>query len=192
MDFLFLVPFTPFVLILGGVAAASWIVRKVFKPTPIVGGSVSSAARVLSIFGFFVGILMLATAAGVWLGQAWDSGTRYLLLITSLSLILKPLKDFPWAALVGLVIGLLCTSLVYIFYPLPNPVLGISSNWVYLAIFLFSALVSYLFFKFLEDLLKVLAFILSSRPIKIILGILCLLQGALLLLNTSLFTILLT
>jgi len=188
---MFLVPYTPYVLILGGVAAASWIVRKVFKPAPVVGTSVSSAARVLSIFGFFVGILMLATAAGVWYAQAWDSGTRYLLIVTSLSLILKPLKDVPWAALVGLVVGGLCVSLVYIFYPLPNTVLGVSSNWVYLAIFLVSALLSYLFFKFLEDLLKVLAFILASRPVKIILGILCLLQGTLLLLNTSLFTILL-
>jgi hypothetical protein len=192
MNLLFLVPYTPYVLILGGVAAASWIVRKVSKPAPVVGASVSSAARGLSIFGFFVGILMLATAAGVWLDQAWDSGTRYLLIVTGLSLILKPLKDIPWAALVGLIVGGLCVGFVYIFYPLPNPVLGVSSNWVYLAIFLVSALVSYLLFKFVEDLLKVVAFILANRPVKIILGILCLLQGILLLLNTSLFTILLS
>ena len=189
MNLLFLVPYTLFVLILGGVAAASWIVRKVSRPAPVVGASVSSAARVLSIFGFFVGVLMLATAAGVLLDQAWDPGTRYLLIVTGLSLILKPLKDVPWAALVGLIVGGLFVSFVYIFYPLPNTVLGVSSNWVYLAIFLVSTLVSYVFFKFLEALLKVLAFILGSRPVKIILGIICLLQGILLLLNTSLFTI---
>jgi len=188
VDLILLVPYTPYVLFLGGIAAASWLIRKLSGPTPVVGGAVSAAVKIMSLFGFFVGILMLVTAAGVWLAQAWDSGTRYLLVTTGLALVLKPLKDIPWAALIGLAIGGLCVGLVYVMFPLPGTVLSISSTWVYLAIFLVPALMTYLFFKFLEDLLKLVGMILASRPVATILGLLCILQGALLLLNMSLFT----
>ena len=188
MDLQLLVPYTPYVLILGGITAASWLIRKLFKPAPVVAAPVSVAVKIMSLFGFLVGVLMLVTAAGVWLNQAWDSGTRYLLVVTGLALVLKPLKDIPWAALIGSVIGGLCVGLVYILYPLPETVLGISSTWMYLAIFLIPALLAYIFFKFAEDLVKLVGTILASRPVATILGILCLLQGVLLLLNMSVFT----
>jgi len=168
--------------------AASWLIGKLTKPAPVVGESISAAVKIMLLFGFFVGILMLVTAAGVWMSQAWDSGTRYLLVVTGLALVLRPLKDVPWAALIGLVIGGLCVGLVYIVFPLPQTVLNISSTWVYLAIFLIPALLAYVFFKFAEDLLKLVGTILASRPVATILGIVCLLQGTLLLLNMSIFT----
>jgi hypothetical protein len=111
MDLQLLVPYAPYVLILGGIVAASWLIGKLSKRAPVVGAPVSAAVKVMSLFGFLVGILMLVTAAGVWLSQAWDSGTRYLLVVTGLALVLKPLKDIPWAALIGLVIGGLCVGL---------------------------------------------------------------------------------
>jgi hypothetical protein len=188
MDLQLLVPYTPYVLILGGITAASWLIRKLFKPAPVVAAPVSFAVKIMSLFGFLVGVFMLVTAAGVWLNQAWDSGTRYLLVVTGLALVLKPLKDVPWAALIGLVTGGLCVGLVYISYPLPETVLGISSTWMYLAIFLIPALLAYIFFKFAEDLMKLVGTILASRPVATILGILCLLQGVLLLLDMSVFT----
>lgn len=188
MDFSLLAPYTPYVLILGGVIATSWLIRKLSKPAPVVGAPVNAAVKIMVLFSFIAGVLLLATAAGVWLSQAWDSGTRYLLLVTGLALVLKPLKDVPWAALIGLVIGCLCAGLVYIAYPLPATVSGISSTWMYLVIFLIPALLAYVFFRFAEDLLKLVGTILASRPVATILGILCLLQGVLLLLNVSIFT----
>jgi len=188
MDLLLLAPHTPIILILGGVMAASWLIRKLFMQAPVVGAPTNAAVKIMLLFGFLVGILMLATAAGVCLSQAWDSGTHYLLLVTGLALILKPLKDVPWAAFIGLVIGSLCAGLVYIAYPLPENILGISSTWVYLAIFLIPALLVYVFFKFAEDLLKLVGTILASRPVTTTLVILCLLQGILLLLNVNIFT----
>lgn len=188
MDLLLLTPYTPYVLILGGFTAASWLIGKLSKSAPVAGAPISAATKIMLLFGFLVGVLMLATAAGVWLSQAWDSGTRYLLVVTGLALVLKPLKDVPWAALIGLVIGGLCVGLVYILYPLPETVLSISSTWGYLAIFLIPALLAYIFFKFAEDLLKLVGMILASRPVVTVLGVLCLLQGVLLLLNMSIFT----
>jgi peptidoglycan/LPS O-acetylase OafA/YrhL len=192
MDLVLLADMVPYVLIAGGVSAASWLLEKLAKPVPIVGKPVSSLAKVLSVLGFLVGILMLATAAGVWMANAYaqDTGTRYLLLLAGLALFLRPLKDVPWAALVGLIVGGACLSLVYFLFPLPEIVFGISSTWLYLAVFLIPALLAYVVAKFLEDLFKLVGTILSSRPVIIPLGLVCILQGCLLLLGSSLFQIL--
>lgn len=187
-----LVDFTPHLLIIGGIAAASWLLEKLVKRTPIIGTPASWSVKVLSLFGFFIGALLLITGINASIGQAWDSGTIYLLIITGLALILRPLKDIPWAALFGLLVGGLCVSLVLIFYPLPGTILGISSTWVYLFVFIVPALLVYVFFKFAEDLLRLVGMILASKPVSIVLGIACIIQGILLLLNTSLFTILIS
>ncbi len=188
MDLQLFAPFAPVILILGGIAAASWLIGAILKMAPVVGTYGEALVKVLSAFGFLVGVLMIVTAVGVVLEQAWDSGTVYLLLVTGLALVLKPLKDIPWAALMGVVIGGLCAGVVFILYPLPETVLGVSAAWVYLAIFLVPALLAYLLFKFIEDLVKLVGLILSSKPVATILGVFCIVQGVLLLLNLSVFT----
>ena len=187
-----LIDFTPHLLIIGGIAAASWLLEKLVKLTPIIGTPASWTVKVLSLFGFFIGALLLITGINASIGQAWDSGTIYLLIVTGLALILRPLKDIPWAALFGLLVGGLCVGLVILFYPLPGTVLGISSTWVYLFVFIVPALLVYVFFKFAEDLLRLVGMILASKPVSIVLGLACIIQGILLLLNTSLFTILIS
>jgi hypothetical protein len=185
------VDYTPYILILGGIVAASWLLEKFVRPTPVAGAPVSGLVKFISLFGFFVGILLLVTAATAWSMQAWDSGTRYLLIVTGLALFLKPLKDIPWAALIGLVVGGLCVGFVYFFYPLPGTVYGISSIWVYLAIFFIPALLVYMTFKFAEDVLRLIGAILASKPVSIILGLMCIAQGILLrFFGQSLFDIL--
>jgi hypothetical protein len=73
---------------------------------------------------------------------------------------------------------------------LPATVLGIASTWVYLAIFLIPAVLVYMVFKFIEDLLKLIGMILGSKPVTFIIGLVCIAQGVLLLLNMDLFAIL--
>lgn len=190
MDLAPFAEYAPYVLIFGGIVASSWLLEKLAKPAPVVGKPVSGMVKILSVFGFFMGILMLVTAVGVWSTHAWDAGTRYLLIAAGLALFLRPLKDIPWAALVGLIIGGACVCLVYFLLPLPETVLGISSTWVYLAIFLIPALLAYMVTKFIEDVFKLVGTILSSRPVSITLGLICIVQGILLLLDNSLFLIL--
>ena len=191
MDLTLLVDYTPYILILGGIVASSWLLEKLARPAPVVGETVSWLVRVTSLFGFFVGIILLVTAAAVWSAEAWDTGTRYLLIVTGLALFLKPLKDIPWAALIGLVVGGLCAGSVYFFYPLPETVNGISSTWIYLAIFFIPALLVYVIFKFVEDVLRLIGMILASKPVSIILGLICIAQGILLkFFEQSLFDIL--
>lgn len=191
MDFSILVNNAEYILIFGGFVASSWFIQKVIKPVPIVGTFASILTRVISFFGFFVGILLIITGAAAWKAQAIniDAYTTYLLIIAGFALILKPIKDFPWAALLGLIAGGLSAGAVYFFFSLPQTIFGIDSIWIYLAIFLIPAVIVYMVFKFIEDLLKMVGTILGSKPITFIIGFICIAQGILLLLGNNLFTI---
>lgn len=183
MDLTMLTDFVPYILILGGIVTASWLFERTVKP-------LSWIIKIASFLGFIIGILLMITAAVAWPTQKWDVYTQYLLIATGLALILKPIKDIPWAALIASLIGGLCVGYVYLFFPLSETVFGVSSTWVYLIIFFVPALLVYLLFKFIEDLLRLVGAILASRPVSIILGLICIVQGFLLFLDTSLFTIL--
>ena len=189
MDLSVLVGLAPAALILGGLAAASWILEKLLGIAPVVGDTASGLVKLISLFGFFIGGFMLTTLVSVWLNQGFDVGTQILLGLTGLSLLMKPLKDVPWAAFVALLVGGTCVALLIILYPLPETVVGIASTWIYFFVFLVPALMAYLLLKFAEDLLRLVAMILTFKPIATILGFLCIIQGLLLLLGTSLFSI---
>ena len=193
MDFSILVNNAAYILILGGVIAISWFIEKLVKPVPVVGTSVSILTKIVSFFGFFAGIFLLVTGAAAWQTHATnvDTYTIYLLIIAGVVLILRPIKDFPWAALLGLIAGGAAAGAVYFFVPLPETVLGIASIWVYVLIFLIPAVIVYMVFKFIEDVLKLVGTLLASRPVTLIVGFICLAQGILLLLDKNLFTILL-
>jgi len=192
LDLTFLTEYTSYILILGGIIALSWFLERLVKPVPIVGKPTSWLIKITSLFGFFVGILLIVTAAVAWLTKAAqvDVGTQYLLVVAGLALFFKPMKDIPWAALLGLAVGGLCAGLVFLLYPLPETVFGISSTWVYLLIFFIPAVFVYMVFKFIEDVLKLIGTILTFKPVTLVLGLICIAQGVLLLLNKSLFTIL--
>ena len=192
MDFSILVNNAEYILILGGLIAISWFTQKLVKPVPVVGTTASILTRIISFFGFFVGILLIVTGAAAWQTQATniDTYTTYLLIIAGLALMLKPIKDFPWAALLGLIAGGLCAGAVYFFFSLPETVLGIASTWVYVIIFLIPAVIVYMVFKFIEDVLKLIGTLLASKPVTLIVGFVCIAQGVLLILDKNLFTLL--
>ncbi len=194
MDFGILVNNATYILILGGIIAMSWFIQKVVKPVPVLGTPTSVLIRVVSFFGFFIGIALIITGAAAWQSQApnVDTYTQYLLIIAGFVLMLKPIKDFPWAALMGLIAGGLAVGAVYFFFPLSETVLGISSTWIYVILFFIPAVIVYMVFKFIEDVLKLLGTLLASRPITFIVGVICIAQGILLLLDQNLFTLLLS
>jgi len=194
MDFSILVDYIPYILIAGGAVAMSWFIQKIVKPVPVVGTLASILIRIVAFFGLFVGILLTITGATAWQTQApqVDNYTIALLIIAGLALILKPIKDFPWAALLGLIAGGLCAGAVYFFFPLPETVFGIAAIWVYVIIFMVPAVIVYMVFKFIEDVLKLVATLIASKPATFIIGCVCIAQGILLLLDMNLFTILTT
>lgn len=194
MDFNILINNAQYILILGGLIATSWFIEKLVKPVPVVGTPTSILLKIISFFGFFAGIALLITGAAAWQAQTpnVDMYTIYLLIIAGLVLILKPIKDFPWAALLGLIAGGLCAGAVYFFLPLTGPIFGIAPIWIYVIIFLIPAVIVYMVFKFIEDVMKLIGTFLASRPITLIVGFVCIAQGILLLLGNNLFTLLLS
>ena len=184
LDFSVLVGLTPFVMIFGGVVSVSRLLGFFVKE-----GSAGKVLKVLGFFGFFVGVLLFVTGVFVLLGKAWGIDVWVLLVVTGLGLMLKPLSRIPFSALFGLVAGLACAGLLYLYFPLPVTVFGVSSLWIYLAVFLVPALIVFLIFRFVEDLAKLFGMVLGSWPVLTVLGFLCMAQGILLLLNQSLLSL---
>ncbi|MGW8288943.1 MAG: hypothetical protein ACWGNP_01600, partial [Candidatus Bathyarchaeia archaeon] len=142
MDFSILVDYIPYILIVGGAIAMSWFIQKIVKPVPVVGTPASILIRIVAFFGLFAGIILTITGATAWQTHAQgDNYTIALLIIAGLALILKPIKDFPWAALLGLIAGGLCAGAVYFFFTLPETVFGIAAIWVYIIIFMVPAVI---------------------------------------------------
>ena len=191
MAFELFVDIAPYVLILGGIIAVSWIFEKIVGPMLSAERLMLWLLKGVSYFGFLVGTLLMATAAVAWSQPVgWDLGTKILILVTGLALFLKPIKDFPLAALIGLTVGCACAAYVILFIPMPETVLGISIRWVYLIIFLVPALITYVLFKFVEDVLRLIRVVLTFEPVALILGSACMINGVLMLFGTSLFGIL--
>jgi hypothetical protein len=184
LDLSVLVGFIPYVLIFGGIVAVSKLLSFLMK------GSAGKVLKGLGYLGIFVGALLLATGAVVLFEQTSTIEVWGLLLVAGLGLVLKPLSKIPFSALLGLVVGLVCVGLLYLYFPLPATVFGISSLWIYLAVFFVPALVVFLIFKFVEDLVKLFGMVLGSWPVMTVLGFLCIAQGVLLLLNQSLLSLL--
>ena len=182
LDFSVLTGLTPYILIFGGVVAISKLLSFLVK------GSAGKVLKGLGYLGILVGALLLTTGMVVLFDQAWSIDVWVLLVVTGLGLVLKPLSKIPFSALLGLIVGLACAGLLYFYFPLPATVLGISSLWIYLAVFLVPALIVFFIFKFVEDLTKLFGMILGSWPVLTVLGFLCIAQGILLLLNQNLLS----
>ena len=183
LDLSVLVSFVPYILIFGGIVAVSKLLSFLIK------GSAGKVLKGLGYLGIFVGALLLATGAVVLFEQTSNIEVWGLLIITGLGLVLKPLSKVPFSALLGLVVGLVCVGLLYLYFPLPSTVFGVSSLWIYLAVFFVPALIVFLIFKFVEDLMKLFGMIVGSWPVMTVLGFLCIAQGILLLLNQSLLSL---
>jgi len=182
-DFSVLVGWVPWILILGGIVAASKLLAMLIRG---FGGKILKGVGAL---GFFAGLFLLVAGLVVLLSQAGGVDTWALLILTGLGLALRPLSKIPLGALFGLIAGLACVGLLYIYFPLSSTILGFSSMWVYLVVFLVPALIVFILFKFAEDLARLFGLVLGSWPVLTVLGFLCIAQGALLFLNQSLFSL---
>ncbi len=184
LDLSVLAGLAPYILIFGGIVAVSKLLSFFIK------GTVGSGLKALGYLGIFVGVLLLVAGVVVLFEQTSLIEVWGLLVVTGLGLVLKPLSKVPFSALLGLVVGLVCVGLLYLYFPLPATVLGVSSLWIYLAVFFVPALMVFLIFKFVEELMKFFGLVLGSWPVLTVLGFLCVAQGILLLLNQSILSLL--
>ena len=145
---------------------------------PLFRGRLKPVSRVLVGIGFFVGILALVLVSQIFASGRYDLFTLVVLAVAGAMLFLRPVKNVRWAALVGLVAGVLVSYYAYNAFHVTTTVLII--------VFVATTLLLYLLFKFAEDLIGIIGGILSFPPIAVIIGILCILQAILILLGTSL------
>ncbi len=145
---------------------------------PLFRGRLKPISRVLVGIGFFVGILALVLVYQIFASGRYDLFTLVVLAVAGSMLFLRPVKNVRWAALVGLVVGVLVSYYAYNAFHVTTTVLVI--------VFVATTLLLYLLFKFAEDLIGIIGGILSFPPIAVIIGILCILQAILILMGTSL------
>jgi len=133
-----------------------------------------------TFFAFILGIFMgvMAFFAGLEGTLGWFSLT--LLIVVAVTLFLKPLKKLPWAGIVGLGAGAVAVYFASRF--LPDTVFGLE-RWIVLVIvfFVVGGIVHFLF-HFAEDVLTIARMVLDWRPVMVIVGLVAIIEGALLLL----------
>lgn len=154
--------------------------------------AISEWLNFIAYSGFVLGVLILATTAANFIGPhivppitknqtGWD--ILVLGLVTGFALSLKPIKDMKWAALITLGVGGLIMILFWLFVPsAPSTLLII--------LIILLMLIIYMALKFIEDFYTILSSVLTSPPIAVGLGVLCIIEGILLILNSSLLEIL--
>ncbi|MHA2365068.1 MAG: hypothetical protein ACXAC7_14010 [Candidatus Hodarchaeales archaeon] len=175
----------------------------------IIAGIISSlsfASRVAEVFeneslaewlkfiaysGFVIGVVILAVTAANFIGPhvtprvtgkqtGWD--VLVLGLVTGLALSLKPIKDMKWAALVTVGVGVGIMILIWMFVP-SGP------SYPLIAVVLIICFIVYIAFKFIEDFYLLISDILTLPPVAVGLGVLCIIEGILLLLDNSLLSV---
>jgi hypothetical protein len=147
-----------------------------FQPTLIIVGAtliiqgITGKYKLIEIASLATGFLLglwaitlsiIGTAKGIL-----NIPTFMILLICGLGLFSKPIRKIHWAALLGLISGL---AITYYF----NLIIGYGGPTVLILVFLTAALLTYLFFKFTEDILNMLGGLFSISIISVILGIAC-------------------
>lgn len=141
----------------------------------IFAAAVNGAQVFYGLAGYLLG-LIIHYEYYFWVHAAYTYG---ILIFVGFALVMKPIKAFPWAALLALFVGGGVAVLVWKYFNVTE------IQWLIL-IFIAILLLTYLLFKFIEDLFKALAMILTFPVIAIPLGLICIIQAILLLIGSTL------
>lgn len=138
-------------------------------------------------FGFILGAVIGAMAVIVAIEETVNWFTLAMMILLAVTLFTKPIKDIPWAAVVGLIAGSAATYAVWAF--LPSLVSGENGWMILAAVFLIVAVIVHAIFHFMEDVLKLTGMILNWRPVMVVVGLVATVEGVLLFFDSSLFSL---
>ncbi|MFW9831638.1 MAG: hypothetical protein ACFFD8_07675 [Candidatus Thorarchaeota archaeon] len=139
--------------------------------------------RLLGLFGIPMGILCFASLASILLTPGLtpygDILTLFLLAWMGIALFLTPINKLPWAALIGLVAGIIAVIAVIAFAPLIPAIFTeqIPLKYILIGIFIITGVVVFTLFKWAENLLDLITSILGSRPFLLILSFIAIAQA---------------
>jgi hypothetical protein len=174
------------------------------EPVPaaalIIGGLLSIAVamyghrddshwdEVGTFFGFILGAFMFVMAFVVGTEGSVNWFTLALMVVLALTLFLKPMREIPWAGVLGAVVGATAALAASLF--LPSTVFGIDEWIILLVIFFVVGVIVHGLLHFLEDVLTIATMVLDWKPTMVIVGIVAMAEGALVLMDKSIISFL--
>lgn len=174
----------------------------VAEPIPsgalIVGGLLSIAIAIYghredshwdevgTFFAFILGAAMFVMAYALWSEKAANWLSILIVVLLALTLFLKPMRQIPWAGVMGALVG--GTVAVLASFLLPSKVFGVDEWIILVAIFLIVGTITHVFFHFIEDLLAIARMVLDWKPTMVIVGLVAIAEGVLLLMGKSILS----
>jgi hypothetical protein len=140
-----------------------------------------------TFMAFLLGGSMLVMAYAIWSEDALGWFSLALVIVLALTLFLKPLKEIPWSALLGVIVGGLAAYGASLL--LPSEVLGVQEWIVLLIIFIIVGAIVHGIFHFLEDMLTLATLVVGWAPTMIVVGLVAVAEGVLLLMDRSISTL---
>jgi hypothetical protein len=113
--------------------------------------------------------------------------TLVVIVILALTLFLKPLREIPWAGVVGALVGGAAAAAAS--FVLPSQVFGIDEWIVLIVVFLVVGTIVHTIFHFLEDVLTIARMVLDWKPTMVIVGLVSIAEGVLLFMETSIISL---
>jgi hypothetical protein len=141
-----------------------------------------------TFFGFILGAAMFVMAFVVGTEVAVGWFTLAVMVVLALTLCLKPMREIPWAGVLGAVLGGAAALAASLF--LPSTVFGIDEWIVLLAIFFVVGAIVHGLLHFLEDVLTIATMVLDWKPTMVIVGIAAMVEGVLVLMDRSMISLL--
>ncbi|NVM27382.1 MAG: hypothetical protein HWN65_00960 [Candidatus Helarchaeota archaeon] len=169
-------------LLIGGFFAGFYFIYWFFKGKQEEGEETPTLMKIMTYLGVLIGIILLGGGVNAWPKQGmapydYHWFTCVLAIIVGIALVLRPIKDIPWAALVGVIVGgfVVFISATYLKVITDGfaSILGIDPYWILIITFLIIFLIVFLAFKMIEGIGKLLGAALSSRPASLIIMIIC-------------------
>lgn len=164
----------------------------------IVGGLLSIAVAIYghrddsywdevgTFFAFVLGATMIVMAVAVAMEETVNWLTLLIIVILALTLFLKPLRQIPWAGVLGAVVG--GAAAVAASFVLPSTVFGIEEWIVLVIIFFVVGAIIHGLFHFLEDVLTIARMVLDWKPTMVIVGLVSTAEGVLILTGRSILS----
>jgi hypothetical protein len=180
-------------LLIGGFFAGFYFIYRFFKGKPEEGEKTPLLVRLVTYLGVLIGVIMIGGGVNAWFSKDYVAFTCILAIIVGVALVLKPIKDIPWAAVIGIIAGAVVvfissTYLEFVVNSIAN-LFGIDAYWLLIAAFILVLLICYMAFKFLEDIGKILGAFLSARPTSFAIMLLCVIEAICAYAGTSLWTL---
>lgn len=171
-------------LLVGGFFAGFYFVYWFFVGSPDESEGTPRLLKAMTYLGVLIGIFLLGGSVNaLQSGSTFHWFTPTLGIIVGIALILRPIKDIPWAAIIGVIAGAVVVFLTasYLEFMVTGlaGIFGIDPYWILIIIFILILLLCYLAFKLIEDLGKLLGKILSSRPSSAVIMVLCVIEAIL-------------